>query len=72
MWSFVYGNYIDEVLLMIYPGDYYCFYAHDHLYSPVTLTFETSDVLFGVLGHIRFFPDDQQHWFHRPGTGCAR
>jgi len=41
-WSFVYGNYIDEVLLMIYPGDYYCFYAHDHLYSPVTLTFETS------------------------------
>jgi len=27
---------------LIYPGDYYCFYAHDHLYSPVTLTFETS------------------------------
>ncbi|HML74027.1 MAG TPA: RHS repeat-associated core domain-containing protein [Anaerohalosphaeraceae bacterium] len=46
---FVYGNYIDEVLMMIVPGatsttDYY--YAHDHLYSPV--------VLFGL--------DDQQEW----------
>jgi|GEM_PF-2166430 len=37
--SFVYGNYIDEVLVMTVPGspptDYY--YLQDHLYSPVGL-----------------------------------
>ena len=37
---FVYGNYIDEVLLMhnvagTYTGDFY--YGHDHLNSPVVL-----------------------------------
>ena len=37
--SFIYGNYIDEVLVMTVPGspptDYY--YLHDHLYSPAAL-----------------------------------
>jgi len=35
---FIYGNYIDEVLVMVAPNepnDYY--YAHDHLFSPVAL-----------------------------------
>ena len=35
---YLYGNYIDEVLVMVDPNvaaDYY--YAHDHLYSPVAL-----------------------------------
>ncbi len=33
---FVYGNYIDEVLLMKTPSQTY-YYSHDHLYSPVVL-----------------------------------
>ena len=37
--SYIYGNYIDEVLVMVVEGtpdvDYY--YAHDHLFSPVAL-----------------------------------
>ncbi|MBI9018354.1 MAG: hypothetical protein JEZ07_13960 [Phycisphaerae bacterium] len=34
--EFVYGNYLDEVLMMTEGGnDYYL--AHDHLYSPVAL-----------------------------------
>ena len=39
MW-FVYGNYIDEVLMMRRPtGGYWYdyFYVHDHLYSPAAL-----------------------------------
>ena len=36
--SYIYGNYIDEVLVMDVndTGDYY--YLHDHLYSPAALT----------------------------------
>lgn len=34
--SFVYGNYIDEVLVMNHGADDY-FYLHDHLYSPAVL-----------------------------------
>ena len=44
--SFVYGNYIDEVLVMIDPNvaeDYY--YAHDHLFSPVALMDDTGSVV---------------------------
>jgi RHS repeat-associated protein len=40
---FVYGNYIDEVLLM-YTGAY-IYYAHDHLYSPAALIFSGGVVL---------------------------
>ena len=41
---FVYGNYIDEVLLMKADGnDYY--YVHDHLYSPAALTDSAGDVI---------------------------
>ncbi|MCD6380650.1 RHS repeat protein [bacterium] len=42
--SFVYGNYIDEVLVMNDgTNDYY--YAHDHLYSPVALMETDGDVV---------------------------
>ena len=45
---FVYGNYIDEVLVMIVPdgqsSDEY-FYTHDHLYSPAALLDDAGDVL---------------------------
>jgi len=41
---FIYGNYIDEVLLMKANGnDYY--YAHDHLYSPAALVNSSGTVL---------------------------
>jgi len=45
---FVYGNYIDEVLMMRRPEGQYSydyFYVHDHLYSPAALI----DAI-GVLG----------------------
>jgi len=42
--KFIYGNYIDEVLLMIAgENDYY--YAHDHLYSPAALIDSSGTVL---------------------------
>ena len=44
--SFIYGNYIDEVLVMIDPNvseDYY--YAHDHLFSPAALMEDDGDVV---------------------------
>ena len=45
--SYIYGNYIDEVLLMIDhtndDAEYY--YAHDHLFSPVSLMEDDGDVL---------------------------
>lgn len=42
--SYVYGNYIDEVLVMNDgTNDYY--YAHDHLYSPVALMETDGDVV---------------------------
>ena len=42
--KFIYGNYIDEVLLMIAgENDYY--YAHDHLYSPAVLIDSSGTVL---------------------------
>jgi len=45
--SFIYGNYIDEVLTMIDhtndDAEYY--YAHDHLYSPVALMESDGDVV---------------------------
>jgi len=43
--SFIYGNYIDEVLRMsISDGSNY-YYLHNHLYSPVALTDDTGAVL---------------------------
>ena len=42
--GFIFGNYIDEVLLMNDGTDDY-FYLHDHLYSPVALLDDTGDVL---------------------------
>jgi len=45
---FVYGNYIDEVLVMVdvsLSRDYY--YAHDHLYSPVLVYGPTGGVQWG-------------------------
>jgi len=41
--SFVYGNYIDEVLVMNQGTNDY-FYLHDHLYSPVALLDDTGTV----------------------------
>ncbi|MBL7214723.1 MAG: hypothetical protein ISS71_03485 [Phycisphaerae bacterium] len=35
--QYIYGNYIDEVLVMDDGANDY-FYLHDHLYSPVALT----------------------------------
>ena len=39
---FVYGNYVDEVLVMSVNASpiygYFKYYVHDHLYSPVALT----------------------------------
>jgi len=35
--QFAYGNYLDEVLLMVDSSNDDHYYAHDHLYSPVTL-----------------------------------
>ena len=43
---YIYGNYIDEVLVMVAPNepnDYY--YAHNHLHSPVALIDDEGDVL---------------------------
>ena len=43
---YIYGNYIDEVLVMVDPNvaaDYY--YAHNHLYSPVALLDDASAIL---------------------------
>jgi len=43
---YIYGNYIDEVLVMVAPNepnDYY--YTHDHLYSPVALMNDSGDVV---------------------------
>ena len=42
---FVYGNYIDEVLVMFLPnGDEY-YYAHDHLYSPAALIDDNGNIV---------------------------
>ncbi|MFC1782657.1 RHS repeat domain-containing protein [Planctomycetota bacterium] len=44
--SYIYGNYIDEVLVMVDPNaaeDYY--YAHNHLYSPTALLDETGAII---------------------------
>ncbi len=35
--DFVYGNYLDEVLIMIDSSGDDHYYAHDHLFSPVAL-----------------------------------
>ena len=35
--SFIYGNYIDEVLMIDNTGPSFIYCAHDHLYSPVAL-----------------------------------
>jgi len=42
--SFVYGNYIDEVLVMNHGANDY-FYLHDHLYSPAALLNSTGAVV---------------------------
>jgi hypothetical protein len=49
---FIFGNYIDEVLVMhnlsgTYTGDFY--YGHDHLYSPTSL-FESDGDIVGETG----------------------
>ena len=43
--AFVYGNYIDEALLMTDSGDNDYYYVHDHLYSPAALTDDQGTVL---------------------------
>ncbi|MFC1782655.1 RHS repeat-associated core domain-containing protein [Planctomycetota bacterium] len=44
--SYIYGGYIDEVLVMVDPNaaeDYY--YAHNHLYSPTALLDDAGDII---------------------------
>jgi len=62
---FVYGNYIDEVLLMVDTTgqsdvDYY--YTSDHLYSPAALLDDTGDVLeryeYDAYGELRYLDAD--------------
>ena len=43
--DFVYGNYIDEVLMMVVDDTDTYYYAHDHLYSPVALMESDGDVV---------------------------
>jgi len=61
---FVYGNYIDEVLLMYDGTDHY--YAHDHLYSPVALMDDTGSVEeryeYDAYGALTRFDDDFTTW----------
>ena len=67
---FVYGNYIDEVLLFMWHiGDDYItrYYAQDHLYSPVALLDEDGDMLiryeYDAYGKMtRLEPDDFSVW----------
>ena len=60
---FVYGNYIDEVLVMIVAGggDTY-YYVHDHLFSPVALVDGNGDVAeryeYDAYGACRVHTDD--------------
>ena len=70
--EFVYGNYIDEVLLMVATVDststeYY--YAHDHLYSPVALMEDDGTVVeryeYDAYGKCTAYTDDgaDDTWF---------
>ena len=74
--SFLYGNYIDEVLVMTVPGspptDYY--YLHDHLYSPVALLSSGGSVVeryeYDAYGHVHSWLDagPDQVWFTADDT----
>ena len=52
---FVYGNYIDEPLLLVAGGNNY-YYVHDHLYSPVCLVDDSNTVVERLI--ISFFRAD--------------
>ncbi len=43
--TFVFGNYIDEVLIMRLPSGSDFYYAHDHLYSPTVLYGNTGSIV---------------------------
>ena len=42
--NFIYGNYIDEVVIMTDGTDYH-YYGHDHLFSPVALIEADGDIV---------------------------
>ncbi|MFC1783124.1 RHS repeat domain-containing protein, partial [Planctomycetota bacterium] len=65
---FIYGNYIDEVLVMVAPGtpDDVYYYAHDHLYSPAALMEDDGDVIeryeYDAYGKMTRFDPDFTEW----------
>ncbi|MBW8017821.1 MAG: RHS repeat protein [Planctomycetes bacterium] len=69
---YVYGNYIDEVLIMDDATDYF-YYAHNHLFSPVALLGATGAVVeryeYNAYGKVTVLTDsdDDDNWFDDPG-----
>jgi len=65
---YVYGNYIDEVLIMDDGTDKY-YYAHNHLFSPVALLDDTGAVVeryeYNAYGKAQVLTDDDEdgNWF---------
>ncbi|MHC4123019.1 MAG: RHS repeat domain-containing protein [Planctomycetota bacterium] len=60
--SYVYGNYIDEVLIMRHSGGTNYYYAHDHLYSPVALMNTSGSVVeryvYDAYGRVKIWNSD--------------
>ncbi|KPK72405.1 MAG: hypothetical protein AMJ79_15725, partial [Phycisphaerae bacterium SM23_30] len=65
---FIYGNYIDEVLVMVAEGtpDKYYYYAHDHLFSTVALMEDDGDVVeryeYDAYGKMTRYDPDFTEW----------
>lgn len=66
--SYIYGNYIDEALVMIdhTDSDVEYYYAHDHLYSPAALMESDGDIVeryeYDAYGHVTRFDPDFTEW----------
>ena len=76
---YVYGNYIDEVLIMDADSNYY-YYAHNHLFSTVALTDDTGGVVeryeYNAYGKVQImtsaFVDRDFSLFFNPYTFTGR
>ncbi|MCH9021426.1 MAG: hypothetical protein IID32_01520, partial [Planctomycetes bacterium] len=70
--DYVYGNYIDEVVMMIDAADHY--FAHDHLFSPAALLGSDGTVVeryeYNAYGNATVFTDDgaDNIWFTSDDT----